>query len=65
MPEEQAAGLSTEEAVETEIQWYKVADPDEVAESSVTAVEAGPRTIALTRLDGQYGAIDGRCPHQG
>ncbi|NQT11238.1 MAG: Rieske 2Fe-2S domain-containing protein, partial [Planctomycetes bacterium] len=25
----------------------------------------GPRTIALTRLDGQYGAIDGRCPHQG
>jgi thiamine pyrophosphate-dependent acetolactate synthase large subunit-like protein/nitrite reductase/ring-hydroxylating ferredoxin subunit len=53
------------EAVETETKWYQVADPDELAEGSVQAVTAGTRTIALSRQAGQYGAIDGKCPHQG
>ncbi len=63
--DEQAGKAPTGEALATETKWYKVADSDEVSENSVHAAEAGPRTIALTRLDGQYGAVDGLCPHQG
>ncbi|NQT35925.1 MAG: Rieske 2Fe-2S domain-containing protein [Planctomycetes bacterium] len=64
-PDEQADKAPAVEAVATETKWHKVADPDEFSENSVHAVEAGSRTIALTRLDGQYGAVDGLCPHQG
>jgi pyruvate oxidase len=64
-PAERTGKAPPGEPVTTETKWYKVADPDEVPENSVNAVQAGPRTIALTRLDGQYGAVDGRCPHQG
>jgi thiamine pyrophosphate-dependent acetolactate synthase large subunit-like protein/nitrite reductase/ring-hydroxylating ferredoxin subunit len=28
-------------------------------------VQAGHRSLALTRVDGRYGALDNRCPHQG
>ncbi len=45
--------------------WHRVADVDALAEGEVRAVQAGPRTIALTRLDGRYGALDSACPHQG
>ena len=62
---ERAGKVATGESVTTDTKWYKVADPDEISENSVNAVEAGPRTMALTRLDGQYGAVEGRCPHQG
>jgi thiamine pyrophosphate-dependent acetolactate synthase large subunit-like protein/nitrite reductase/ring-hydroxylating ferredoxin subunit len=55
----------TEGAVKTETKWYKVAGPNDVAAGTVKEVKAGTRTIALTHLDGQYGAIDGQCPHQG
>ncbi len=49
----------------TETTWYRVAGIDELADGTVTAVEAGTRTIALTRQGDQYGAIEGVCPHQG
>ncbi|NLY00058.1 MAG: Rieske 2Fe-2S domain-containing protein [Rhodopirellula sp.] len=49
----------------TETHWYRVARIDEIADGSTLAVQAGARTIALTLLNGQFGAIDGRCPHQG
>ncbi|MHC4400667.1 MAG: thiamine pyrophosphate-dependent enzyme [Planctomycetota bacterium] len=65
-PSETRAGKQpTGSAVKSETRWHKAAEPDELAENSVQAVEAGARMIALTRLDGQYGAIDGQCPHQG
>jgi nitrite reductase/ring-hydroxylating ferredoxin subunit len=28
-------------------------------------VQAGHRSLALTRVGGRYGALDNRCPHQG
>jgi thiamine pyrophosphate-dependent acetolactate synthase large subunit-like protein/nitrite reductase/ring-hydroxylating ferredoxin subunit len=42
-----------------------VAEQGELAEGGVKAVEAGTLAIALTYRGGEYGAIDGRCPHQG
>jgi thiamine pyrophosphate-dependent acetolactate synthase large subunit-like protein/nitrite reductase/ring-hydroxylating ferredoxin subunit len=45
--------------------WYKVAEPDELEEGRVRTAVAGPRTIALTRCGGRFGALDNHCPHQG
>jgi thiamine pyrophosphate-dependent acetolactate synthase large subunit-like protein/nitrite reductase/ring-hydroxylating ferredoxin subunit len=45
--------------------WYRVAGLDELAEGSVMTATAGTRSIALTRFEGQYGALDNHCPHQG
>ena len=47
------------------MKWYRVAGLDELAEGSAMTVTAGTRNIALTHFDGQYGALDNRCPHQG
>lgn len=45
--------------------WHKVAEPGALAEGRVTTVVAGHRSVALTRCDGRYGALDNHCPHQG
>jgi pyruvate oxidase len=45
--------------------WYRVAEPDALADGRVMTVQAGHRSIALTRVGGRYGALDNRCPHQG
>jgi nitrite reductase/ring-hydroxylating ferredoxin subunit len=45
--------------------WHKVAEIDELAEGRVKTVVAGHKSLALTRVDGRYGALDNRCPHQG
>lgn len=45
--------------------WYWVADIDELKEGDVSPVQAGNITVALTYVNGQYGAIDNHCPHQG
>jgi thiamine pyrophosphate-dependent acetolactate synthase large subunit-like protein/nitrite reductase/ring-hydroxylating ferredoxin subunit len=45
--------------------WFKVADLDELDEGRVKTVQAGHRTLALTRCNGAYGALDNHCPHQG
>ena len=45
--------------------WYKVAEPDDMREREVRAVQAGTRTLALTYVGGRYGALDNACPHQG
>lgn len=47
------------------INWYRVADVDELAEGTVKKVIAGERTIALTHFEGKYGALDSTCPHMG
>ncbi|AFY38586.1 Acetolactate synthase [[Leptolyngbya] sp. PCC 7376] len=49
----------------TSTQWFKVLAPDELPEGRVKTVIAGHKGLALTHYDGQYGALDNRCPHQG
>ena len=46
--------------------WHRVLDsPDELPEGRVRTVTAGRKSIALTHYDGEFGALDNRCPHQG
>ncbi|HIP53093.1 MAG TPA: hypothetical protein EYH03_03670, partial [Chromatiales bacterium] len=45
--------------------WYKVAEPGDMQEGEVLAVQAGSQAIALSFYNGVYGALDNRCPHQG
>ena len=45
--------------------WFKVAEPDELPEGRVKAVTCGVQTVCLTHFEGQYAALDNRCPHQG
>ncbi|MGD2132599.1 MAG: thiamine pyrophosphate-binding protein [Maricaulaceae bacterium] len=50
---------------EVTLEWHKVAEIDEVAEGRVKSATAGRVNVALTRFDGQYAAMDNKCPHQG
>lgn len=50
---------------ETQLKWTRVADLDELPEGRVKTVTVGHLTMALTHHDGQYGALDNHCPHQG
>ncbi|MEO0983704.1 MAG: thiamine pyrophosphate-dependent enzyme [Pseudomonadota bacterium] len=45
--------------------WHKVAEPGELEEGRAKSASAGTRFIALTHFQGQYGAMDNHCPHQG
>jgi thiamine pyrophosphate-dependent acetolactate synthase large subunit-like protein/nitrite reductase/ring-hydroxylating ferredoxin subunit len=51
--------------VSGDIVWHKVAEVDELADGRVKTVVAGRKSLALTRYDGAYGALDNHCPHQG
>jgi len=50
---------------EKNIEWYRVADIDELADKRVKTVVAGVQTLALTNVDNEYTAMDNHCPHQG
>ncbi len=63
--DEHLTGQQAKTDSETELQWYRVADLDELVEGRVKTVVAGVKSIALTHSKGQYGALDNRCPHQG
>jgi thiamine pyrophosphate-dependent acetolactate synthase large subunit-like protein/nitrite reductase/ring-hydroxylating ferredoxin subunit/CDGSH-type Zn-finger protein len=45
--------------------WYKVAEPGDLRDGEVRAVQAGKQSIALTSFRGKVGALDNACPHQG
>ena len=45
--------------------WHKVLDRDALPEGRVTTVTIGRRSLAVTNVDGRYGALDNHCPHQG
>ena len=45
--------------------WHKVLDVDALPEGRATTVSVGRRTLAVSNHDGQFGALDNRCPHQG
>ena len=47
------------------IVWQKVLDPSELPEGRVKSVSCGRRTLCLTHFEGEYGALDNACPHQG
>jgi thiamine pyrophosphate-dependent acetolactate synthase large subunit-like protein/nitrite reductase/ring-hydroxylating ferredoxin subunit/CDGSH-type Zn-finger protein len=55
--------LDAQEGIATT--WYRVAEPGDLQEGEVRTVQAGSKSIALTRLGGCYGALDNACPHQG
>ena len=57
------AELDAQEGLKTV--WYRVADSGDMQDGEVRPVQAGTRTLALTRFDGQYAALDNACPHQG
>src|SRR5215510_7150861 len=50
---------------ERPVTWHRVAGPDDLPEGRVMTVTAGHRSIVLTRVGDEYGALDNRCPHQG
>ncbi|MBW2461961.1 MAG: Rieske 2Fe-2S domain-containing protein, partial [Deltaproteobacteria bacterium] len=45
--------------------WLKALDAEELPDGRVKAVTCGHRTLCLTHFEGEYGALDNRCPHQG
>ena len=48
-----------------ELEWYKVARPDELPEGRVKTVTASTKSMALTHINGKYTAMENHCPHQG
>ena len=55
--------MMTEES--DSILWARVLDVDGLPEGRVTTVTVGTKSIALSRYNGQWGAVDNACPHQG
>ena len=47
------------------LKWYRVADVDELPNGRVKTVTADTHSMALTHIDGEYTAMENRCPHQG
>jgi thiamine pyrophosphate-dependent acetolactate synthase large subunit-like protein/nitrite reductase/ring-hydroxylating ferredoxin subunit len=45
--------------------WLKVLEADELPEGRVKPVTCEHRTLCMTHYQGQYGALDNKCPHQG
>lgn len=45
--------------------WHRVIEIGELDEGRVTTVAIGRRTLAITNVNGRYGAMDNHCPHQG
>ena len=51
--------------VRRDMEWHRAIDADSLDEGEVTVCPVGLRSVALTKLRGEFGAIDNRCPHQG
>jgi len=47
------------------LEWHRVAELDELPAGRVKTVTAGTHSMALTHIDGEYTAMENRCPHQG
>ena len=45
--------------------WHRVLATSELPEGRVATVAAGHKSVALVHYDGQFSALDNRCPHQG
>jgi len=51
--------------VTQELAWEKVLEPDELPEGRVRSVTCHLATVCMTRHEGEYAALDNKCPHQG
>ncbi len=62
-----AANTTAANTTETaeQLVWYKVAALNELPQGRVKTVTAGVKSMALTHVNGNYTAMDNRCPHQG
>ena len=49
----------------TTLEWCRVAAKDDVGTGRVKTVTAGTTSLALINVDGEFTAMDNRCPHQG
>lgn len=47
------------------IVWHRAIGSDALDDGEVTVCPVGLKSVALTNLRGEFGAIDNRCPHQG
>lgn len=47
------------------LRWYRASDVEDLPEGRVKSVTCGQRSVCLTRFQGQFGALDNHCPHQG
>ncbi|MGB6995767.1 MAG: thiamine pyrophosphate-binding protein, partial [Thermoanaerobaculia bacterium] len=45
--------------------WRKVLERGELADGRVKPVTCEHQTVCMTHIEGQYGALDNKCPHQG
>jgi pyruvate oxidase len=45
--------------------WHKALGLDELPEGRVKTVTCGHKSVCMTHYDGQYNALDNKCPHQG
>ena len=48
-----------------DLAWQRVLDLDELPANRVKAVTCGHRTVCMTHFEGEFAALDNRCPHQG
>jgi pyruvate oxidase len=48
-----------------ELVWHRVASVGDLGDGRVMTVTAGRTSLALTHFNGDWGALDNRCPHQG
>ena len=60
--EETTENVDTEE---TERIWYKALEVDELPEGRVKSITCAHKTFCMTRSEGEYAALDNKCPHQG
>ncbi len=45
--------------------WLKTLEPGELPEGRVKSVTCAHQTVCMTHYEGQYAALQNRCPHQG
>ncbi|MGK0297402.1 MAG: pyruvate oxidase [Gammaproteobacteria bacterium] len=48
-----------------EVVWHKALGHNELAEGRVKSVTCANKTLCMTHFNGQYAALDNKCPHQG
>jgi len=64
-PQDNPSETSSASAAEQNKTWLKVAEVADLPEGRVMTVTAGHLSLALCHFEGQFGAVDNHCPHQG
>ncbi len=47
------------------LEWHRVCDAEDLPEGRVKSITVGTAQVALVHFEGQWAAMDNRCPHQG